>query len=150
MTNDVDLATQAARLGAVILLKHWEQLGKDDADLKSRNDWVSRADRDSALVGRTPVLHLHGGPLVTPRVECVQANSVPSAQGQQVATAQVVLQTEAVLLDQRDPAAQAAAIWEVRPTSERTVALALHGRHISRQYRQSMRGDRPLIPCQLR
>jgi myo-inositol-1(or 4)-monophosphatase len=47
MTNDVDLATQAARLGAVILLKHWEQLGKDDADLKSRNDWVSRADRES-------------------------------------------------------------------------------------------------------
>jgi myo-inositol-1(or 4)-monophosphatase len=28
-------------------LKHWEQLGKDDADLKSRNDWVSRADRES-------------------------------------------------------------------------------------------------------
>jgi myo-inositol-1(or 4)-monophosphatase len=45
--NDIDLATQAARLGAVILLKHWEQLGKDDADLKSRNDWVSRADRES-------------------------------------------------------------------------------------------------------
>src|SRR3954469_18081977 len=47
MTNDVELATQAARLGAVILLKHWEQLGRDDADLKSRNDWVSRADRES-------------------------------------------------------------------------------------------------------
>src|ERR1700745_3118951 len=47
MTNDVDLATQAARLGAAILLKHWEQLGKEDADLKSRNDWVSRADRES-------------------------------------------------------------------------------------------------------
>lgn len=45
--NDIDLATQAARLGAVILLKHWEHLGKDDADLKSRNDWVSRADRES-------------------------------------------------------------------------------------------------------
>jgi len=47
MTNDVDLAIQAARIGAVILLKHWEQLGKEDADLKSRNDWVSRADRES-------------------------------------------------------------------------------------------------------
>lgn len=46
-TNDIDLATQAARLGAVILLQHWERLGKDDADLKSRNDWVSRADRES-------------------------------------------------------------------------------------------------------
>ena len=45
--NDVDLATDAARLGAVILLKHWEQLGKEDADLKSRHDWVSRADRES-------------------------------------------------------------------------------------------------------
>ena len=38
--DDVDLATDAARLGAEILLKHWEQLGKEDADLKSRNDWV--------------------------------------------------------------------------------------------------------------
>ena len=45
--NDVDLASNAARLGAAILLKHWEQLGKDDADLKSRHDWVSRADRES-------------------------------------------------------------------------------------------------------
>jgi myo-inositol-1(or 4)-monophosphatase len=45
--NDVDLACDAARLGAAVLLKHWEQLGKDDADLKSRNDWVSRADRES-------------------------------------------------------------------------------------------------------
>jgi myo-inositol-1(or 4)-monophosphatase len=45
--TDIDLATQAARLGAVILLQHWERLGKDDADLKSRNDWVSRADRES-------------------------------------------------------------------------------------------------------
>jgi myo-inositol-1(or 4)-monophosphatase len=45
--TDVDLATQAARLGAVILMQHWERLGKNDADLKSRNDWVSRADRES-------------------------------------------------------------------------------------------------------
>lgn len=45
--NDIDLATEAARLGAGILLKYWEHLGKDDADLKSRNDWVSRADRES-------------------------------------------------------------------------------------------------------
>jgi myo-inositol-1(or 4)-monophosphatase len=46
-SNDVDLAVEAARLGAAILLKHWEHLGKEDADLKSRNDWVSRADRES-------------------------------------------------------------------------------------------------------
>lgn len=45
--NDVELGMEAARLGSVILLKHWEQLGKEDADLKSRNDWVSRADRES-------------------------------------------------------------------------------------------------------
>ncbi len=45
--HDIDLAMEAARLGAVILLKHWEHLGKEDADLKSRNDWVSRADRES-------------------------------------------------------------------------------------------------------
>jgi myo-inositol-1(or 4)-monophosphatase len=30
-----------------VLLRHWEQLGKDDADLKARNDWVSAADRES-------------------------------------------------------------------------------------------------------
>src|SRR3954469_9374845 len=45
--NDVELACDAARRGAAVLLKHWEQLGKEDADLKSRNDWVSRADRES-------------------------------------------------------------------------------------------------------
>src|SRR5258708_6339629 len=45
--NDVEVASDAARLGAAVLLKHWEQLGKEDADLKSRNDWVSRADRES-------------------------------------------------------------------------------------------------------
>src|SRR4051794_7186919 len=45
--NDVELACDAARLGAAVLLSHWEQLGKEDADLKSRNDWVSRADRES-------------------------------------------------------------------------------------------------------
>src|SRR5437588_2371094 len=45
--NDVELACDAARLGAAVLLRHWEQLGKEDADLKSRNDWVSRADRES-------------------------------------------------------------------------------------------------------
>jgi myo-inositol-1(or 4)-monophosphatase len=45
--NDLELATTAARRGADVLLKYWEQLGKDDADLKARNDWVSRADRES-------------------------------------------------------------------------------------------------------
>jgi myo-inositol-1(or 4)-monophosphatase len=45
--TDVDIAIEAARQGAAILLKYWEQLGKDDADLKARNDWVSTADRES-------------------------------------------------------------------------------------------------------
>jgi myo-inositol-1(or 4)-monophosphatase len=45
--DDVEVACDAARRGAAVLLKHWEQLGKEDADLKSRNDWVSRADRES-------------------------------------------------------------------------------------------------------
>jgi myo-inositol-1(or 4)-monophosphatase len=45
--QDVEAAVEAARLGAQILLGHWEQLGKGDADLKARNDWVSRADRES-------------------------------------------------------------------------------------------------------
>ncbi len=51
--NDIEIATEAARRGAVILTKYWETLGKDDADLKSRNDWVSTADRESekAIVG---------------------------------------------------------------------------------------------------
>jgi myo-inositol-1(or 4)-monophosphatase len=45
--NDVEVASDAAHLGAIVLLKYWEQLGKEDADLKARNDWVSRADRES-------------------------------------------------------------------------------------------------------
>ena len=45
--NDVEIAIEAARRGAAVLLRHWEHLGKEDADLKSRNDWVSAADRES-------------------------------------------------------------------------------------------------------
>lgn len=45
--NDLEIATEAARRGAKILLKYWEHLDKDDADLKARNDWVSKADRES-------------------------------------------------------------------------------------------------------
>src|SRR5262245_44823875 len=45
--NDVEIAIEAARRGAEVLLKHWERLGKDDADLKARHDWVSAADRES-------------------------------------------------------------------------------------------------------
>jgi myo-inositol-1(or 4)-monophosphatase len=45
--NDIELAMTAARRGAAVLLKYWEHLGKEDADLKARNDWVSRADRES-------------------------------------------------------------------------------------------------------
>lgn len=45
--NDIEIATEAARRGAKVLLHYWETLGKEDADLKSRNDWVSDADRES-------------------------------------------------------------------------------------------------------
>ena len=45
--NDLEIGMEAARRGAAILLRYWEQLGKDDADLKARNDWVSTADRES-------------------------------------------------------------------------------------------------------
>ena len=45
--QDVEAAVEAAKLGAEILLRHWERLGKTDADVKARNDWVSRADRES-------------------------------------------------------------------------------------------------------
>lgn len=47
MAGPVEIATEAARIGAEILLSHWQQLNKEDADLKARNDWVSRADRES-------------------------------------------------------------------------------------------------------
>ena len=50
--NDVELAVEAARAGAVVLLKYWETIGKEDADLKARNDWVSKADRESEQVIR--------------------------------------------------------------------------------------------------
>jgi myo-inositol-1(or 4)-monophosphatase len=43
----IEIATEAARRGAAVLLEHWEHLGKGDADMKARHDWVSRADRDS-------------------------------------------------------------------------------------------------------
>lgn len=45
--NPIELAGEAARIGADVLLHHWEVLNRDDADLKARNDWVSRADRES-------------------------------------------------------------------------------------------------------
>ena len=45
--NDLEIAAEAARRGAAVLLKYWEHLDKDDADLKARNDWVSKADRES-------------------------------------------------------------------------------------------------------
>ena len=40
---------EAARRGAALLLKYWQQLGKADAHTKARNDWVSAADRESEL-----------------------------------------------------------------------------------------------------
>jgi len=45
--TDVEIAIEAARRGAEVLLNYWENLGKEDADLKSRHDWVSAADRES-------------------------------------------------------------------------------------------------------
>jgi myo-inositol-1(or 4)-monophosphatase len=45
--NDIDVAVEAARRGAAVLLGYWERLGKEDADTKARNDWVSAADRES-------------------------------------------------------------------------------------------------------
>ncbi len=45
--TEVDLGMNAARAGAAILLKYWEHIGRDDADIKDRNDWVSKADRES-------------------------------------------------------------------------------------------------------
>jgi myo-inositol-1(or 4)-monophosphatase len=45
--NSIDIAMEAARRGAEVLCRYWEQLGKEDADLKARNDWVSAADRES-------------------------------------------------------------------------------------------------------
>jgi myo-inositol-1(or 4)-monophosphatase len=45
--NDIDIAMDAARAGAAILLRYWQQLDKSHADVKARNDWVSKADRES-------------------------------------------------------------------------------------------------------
>lgn len=45
--TDLEIAKEAARRGANVLLNYWEHLDKDDADLKARNDWVSRAYRES-------------------------------------------------------------------------------------------------------
>jgi myo-inositol-1(or 4)-monophosphatase len=45
--NDVEIAMEAARRGAAVLLRYWEQIGKDEAHVKARNDWVSAADRES-------------------------------------------------------------------------------------------------------
>jgi myo-inositol-1(or 4)-monophosphatase len=45
--NDIEVAVEAARRGSAVLLRYWEQLGKEDADIKARNDWVSAADRES-------------------------------------------------------------------------------------------------------
>ena len=43
----IEIAMEAARQGAAVLLRYWERIGKEDADLKARNDWVSKADRES-------------------------------------------------------------------------------------------------------
>lgn len=48
--KEIDVAIEAAKHGAEVLLRYWQRLDKEDADLKSRNDWVSRADRESEKV----------------------------------------------------------------------------------------------------
>jgi len=45
--TDIEIAIEAARRGAAVLLGYWERIGKEEADLKARNDWVSTADRES-------------------------------------------------------------------------------------------------------
>jgi len=45
--NDIEVAIEAARRGAAVLLGYWERIGKEQADIKARNDWVSAADRES-------------------------------------------------------------------------------------------------------
>lgn len=45
--TDIEIAMEAARNGAEVLLRHWLHLGREDADLKARHDWVSQADRES-------------------------------------------------------------------------------------------------------
>lgn len=45
--DNIEVAVEAARRGAAVLLKYWEQLGKEDAHTKARNDWVSKADKES-------------------------------------------------------------------------------------------------------
>ena len=59
--TDVEIATEAARRGASVLLRYWQQLGKDDADLKSRHDWVSNADRESEAAIVTCIQELAPG-----------------------------------------------------------------------------------------
>lgn len=48
--TDIEIAIEAARAGADVLLRHWQHLGPADADLKARHDWVSQADRESETV----------------------------------------------------------------------------------------------------
>lgn len=43
----VEIAEQAARIGAEVLLSYWRELDRDDADQKARHDFVSKADRES-------------------------------------------------------------------------------------------------------
>jgi myo-inositol-1(or 4)-monophosphatase len=45
--NAIEIAQLAAKSGAEVLLRYWMNLGKEDAALKARNDWVSQADRES-------------------------------------------------------------------------------------------------------
>lgn len=43
----LDIASRAAAAGSEILTEYWRKLGAEDAELKAKNDWVSRADREA-------------------------------------------------------------------------------------------------------
>jgi hypothetical protein len=59
-------------------------------------------------------------------MELAQAHPVSSTQSENIPATEIIHQTEAVLLDQRDDAAQTATIGQVRPAGEDALAL-LHG-----------------------
>jgi len=59
--NDLEIGIEAARRGAAILLRYWERLSREDADLKARNDWVSTADRESEAAIMSTIRELSPG-----------------------------------------------------------------------------------------
>src|SRR5207245_2553159 len=64
--------------------------------------------RDSTQVRRTLVVHLQPGPPLAPLSEVPQAKAKPTPECEQVPPSHVILQAEAVLLDERDRSGNAA------------------------------------------